>query len=81
MNIKKNVHFQPGFNVRHIATCFEFIISQKQVQPPRGTKSAKINSFDIIKPMKIRDIQILFQDKTAMNLTYEQFKNVGIFSS
>ena len=55
-----------------------FIISQDYCELPKRTIRANGNIYHIFKPNNLRDVQNLYQDKTSMNMTLNEFK---IFTS
>ena len=52
-----------------------FIISQDYYELPKRTIRANGNICHIFKPNNFRDVQNLYQDKTSMDLTLNDFKN------
>ena len=51
-----------------------FIISQDYYELPKRTIRANGNVYQIIKPNNFRVVQILYQDKTSMDMTLNEFK-------
>ena len=60
---------------RHNHLCL-FIISQDYYEPPKRTVRAIGNKYHLFKPNKFRDFQIIYQDKTSMYMTHNEFKNL-----
>ena len=54
---------------------FNFIISQDYYELPNRTIRANGNIYHIFKPNSFRDVQNLYQDKTSMDMTLNEFKN------
>ena len=55
-------------------TLSNFIISQDYYELPKRTIRANGNIFHIFKPNNFRDVQNLYQDKTSMDMTRNEFK-------
>ena len=53
-----------------------FKISQEYYERPKRTTSANGNIYHIFKPTNFRDVQNLYQDKTSMDMTLNEFKNL-----
>ena len=51
-----------------------FIISQDYYELPKRTIRANGNIYHIFKPNNFRDVQNLYQDKTSMDMTLNEFK-------
>ena len=51
-----------------------FIISQDYYELPKRTIRANGNIFHVFKPNILRDVQNLYQDKTSMDMTLNEFK-------
>ena len=51
-----------------------FIISQDYYELPKRTIRANGNIYQIFKPNSFRDVQNLYQDKTSMDMTLDEFK-------
>ena len=53
-----------------------FITSQDYYELPKRTIRTDGNIYHIFKPNKFRDVQSLYLDKTSMDMTLNEFKNV-----
>ena len=51
-----------------------FIISQDYYELSKNTIHCKGNIFDIFKPNNFRDVSNLYQDKSSMHMTLNEFK-------
>ena len=51
-----------------------FIISQDYYELPKRTTRANGNIYHLFKPNNFRDIQNLYQDKTSIDMTFDEFK-------
>ena len=51
-----------------------FIISQNYYELPKRTIRAKENRYHIFKQKNFADVQSLYQDKTSMDMTINEFK-------
>ena len=51
-----------------------FIISQDYYELPKPTIRANGNIYHFFKPNKIRDVKNLYEDKTSMDMTFNDFK-------
>ena len=51
-----------------------FIISQDYYEILKTTIRLGGNVYHIVKPNKFRDIEILYQNKTSMDMTLDEFK-------
>ena len=58
---------------RHNNFC-TFIISQDYYQLPKKTISVNGNIYHICKPNNFRAVRIIYQDKSAMDMTLNEFK-------
>ena len=58
---------------RHINLSI-LIISQDNYELPKQTNRANGNIYHIFKPNNLRDVQNLYQEKTSMDITLNEFK-------
>ena len=58
---------------RHSRVCI-FIINQDYYELPKETIRANVNIYYIFKPNNYRNVQNLYQDKTSMDMTLNEFK-------
>ena len=56
-----------------------FIISQDYYELPRRTIRANGNIYHIIEPKNYRDVLIIYQDKSSMDLTLNEFRLLNSF--
>ena len=69
-----NDEIQAMFKRGHHKKLSIFKISQDYYELPKRTIRANGNLYHIFKPNKYRDVQNLYQDKTSMDLTLNEFK-------
>ena len=51
-----------------------FVISQDYYEIPKRTIRANVNNFDIFKPNNFSDVRNIYEDKTSMDMTLDEFK-------
>ena len=52
-----------------------FIISQDYYELPKKTIRANVNIYHIFKPNNFLDVRNIYQDKSSMDMTLDEFKN------
>ena len=69
-----NLRVQAMFKRSRHKTLSIFIISQEYYEIPKKTIRANGNIYHTIKPNSFIDVRNIYQDKTSMDMTLDEFK-------
>ena len=70
----KDTRVQAMFKTSKYNSLSTFINSQDYYEFPKRSIRATVNIYHIFKPYNFRDVQIIYQDKTSMEITGKEFK-------
>ena len=71
---KTNPRVQAMFKRSRHNDLSNFLISQDYYELPKRTIRASGNNYHIYKPNNFRDVQNLYQNKTSMDITLNEFR-------